>query len=411
MRSVEEQLAIITASTVTPEPVRIAITEALGLRCAERVEGSQPLPGFDQAVIDGFAVRAVDLVDEQGDFVELPVVGEVTAGSQRPVRLQPRQAVRVEAGAPLPNLANAVLPLDWVRPMGRRILPERPVRAGDFVHRAGSDIQPGDVLVDQGTVIGAAQVGLLAAAGRSKVLVYPKPRVSIISYGQELVDIDRDPGLGQVFDVNSYALASAAREAGAEVHRLGIVHGEPRKLRETIEAQLMRSEVVVIAGAVGGAASDQLREALAELGELDVQRVAMHPGSIMGFGQLGPELVPTFLLPANPSAALVSFEVLVRPLIQLIRGQRQTGRRVVQARTIAPIETMPGRRGFIRGQLMRDRETFDFLVDPLGASHGGEPLHLLGSHGLANCLIVVPADSGPIRPGQQVDVMFLSNQS
>lgn len=425
MRSVEEQLALITAAAVTPEPVRIAISEALGLRCAEQVEGTQPIPGFDQAAIDGFAVRSVDIrhalqrgnpEDEEAEPQDirpvLPIVGEVTAGSHRPVRVQPRQAVRVHTGAPLPTLADAVIPLDWVGVHGRRMEPLRPVSPGQFVHKQGSDVQPGDVVVEQGAIIGAAQVGLLAAVGRSKVLVFPRPRLSVMSFGPELVDIDRQPGLGQVYDVNSYALAAAGREAGAQVHRIGIISGEPRRIQETVESQLLRSELVVICGAVGGEASDSLREVLGALGEVDISRVAMHPGSVMGFGQLGPDKVPTFLLPANPSAALVAFEVMVRPLIQLIRGQRQSGRRIVQARTIASIASAAHRRGFIRGQLMRDRETNDFLVDPLGAAtDAGEPLHLLGSHGQANCLIIIPAETTHVAPGHVVDVMFLANRS
>ncbi|WP_426716390.1 gephyrin-like molybdotransferase Glp [Corynebacterium auriscanis] len=431
MRTVEEQLATITAAAVTPEPVRVAISEALGLRCAEQVEGTEHFPGFDQAAIDGYAVRCVDIrqaldptpVDgepsEEGDSADdqparrtaLPIVGEVIAGSHRPVRLQPRQCVRVHAGAPLPTLADAVLPLDWAETQGRRIIPQELLQPGEFVHRKGSDVQPGDVVVEQGSVIGAAQVGLLAGVGRSKVLVYPRPRMAVMAFGQELIDIDREPSLGKIYDVNSYALTAAGREAGAEVHRLGIVGGEPRRMKDIIEGQLIRSEVVVITGAVGGTASEELREVLAELGELEITRVAMHPGSVMGFGTLGADKVPTFLLPANPSAALVAFEVMVRPLIQLIRGQRQSNRRVVQARTIASIESAPHRRGFIRGQLMRDRDTGDFLVDPLGAADGGEPTHLLGSHGRANCLIVVPVDVAHIAPGSVVDVMFLTNRA
>lgn len=433
MRTVEEQLSIISAAAVSPEPVRIAISEALGLRSAERVEGRSPLPGFDQAAIDGYAVRSVDvrqaieaavrreqlpLPVEDGekdagapDAVrpELPVVGEVTAGSLRPVRLQPRQAVKVHTGAPLPTLADAVLPLDWVTTRGRKIKPLEAVASGEFVHRRGSDVQPGDVLLEQGDVIGPAQVGLLAAVGRSKVLVFPRPRLSVCSFGQELVDVDRDPSPGQVHDINSYSLAASGREAGADVYRQGIIAGEPRRLRELVEAQLMRSEILVITGAVGGHASDELRDILAEIGDIEIVRIAMHPGSVLGFGTLGPEAVPTFLLPSNPSAALVAFEVMVRPLIQTIRGQRQATRRTVQARTIAGIESAPGRRGFIRGQLMRDRETRDFLVDPLGASSGGEPTHLLGSHGQANCLVMVDPDVTHIPPGHVVDVMFLGN--
>lgn len=428
MKTVEEQLAAVTAAAVTPEPVRTAISEALGLRCAERVLSEHSVPGFDQAAVDGFAVRAVDVRHilqahtGNGDSPDtgagtavppplLPVVGEVTAGSHRPVRLQPRQAVRVQTGAPLPTLADAVLPLDWVGQAGRRVDPMRPVSPGQFVHRAGSDVQPGDVVIEDGAVIGAAQIGLLAAVGRSKVLVYPRPRLSVLSFGPELVDIDREPSLGQVYDVNSYALAASGREAGADVNRVGVLDGEPRRLGELIESQLIRSEILVIAGGVGGAASDRLREVLVELGEMTVSRVAMHPGSVQGFGTLGADRVPTFLLPGNPAAALVSFEVFVRPLIQILRGRRSTTRRTVTARTIAAIESAPGRTGYLRGQLMRDRGTREFLVDPLGAVGGGEPTHLLGSHGQANCLVVLPGDRTRIEPGEVVDVMFLTNRS
>ena len=156
------------------------------------------------------------------------MVGEVPAGSRQPLRLQPKQAVRVYTGAPLPTLADAVLPLEWSDRGRKRVTSHRPVRSGDFVRRVGDDIQPGDVAVSSGTILGPAQIGLLAAVGRSKVLAYPRPRVTIVSYGKELVDIDREPGLGQVFDVNSYSLAAAAKEAGADVQRVGIAAGEPR---------------------------------------------------------------------------------------------------------------------------------------------------------------------------------------
>ena len=163
--------------------------------------------------------------------------------------------------------------------------------------------------------------------------------------GGELVDISRTPGNGQVYDVNSYALAAAGRDAGAEVNRVGIVDTEPKELREIVEGQLNRAEVVVIAGAVGGAAAEGVRSVLRQLGEMEVTRIAMHPGSVQGFGQLGPDGVPVFLLPANPVSALVVFEVMVRPLIRLSLGKRQPMRRVVQARTLSPIASVAGPQG------------------------------------------------------------------
>lgn len=418
MRSVEEQQAIVTAAAVAPRPVRVAISEAQSLLCAEEVITERPLPGFDQAAIDGYAVRSVDVlnaasnVDEEGNPapVVLPVVGEVKAGSYQPIRLQPHQAVRVDTGAPMPTLADAVLPLDWVGGTAARIHVDRPVRSGDYVRRAGDDVQPGDVAVRAGTIIGAAQVGLLAAVGRDKVLVHPRPRLSVLSVGEELVDIDRTPGVGHVYDVNSYALAAAARDAGADVNRVGIVDPDPKRLREVVEGQLIRSEIVVIAGAVGGEASEVVREALAELGDLHVDRVGMHPGSVQGFGQLGRDEVPTFLLPANPVSSLVVFEVMVRPLIRIALGRRQVMRRIISARTITPITSIPGRTGYLRGQLMRDESTGDYLVRALGGAPGGSS-HLLASLAEANCLVIVEPEVTEIRAGDPVDVAFLAQRN
>src|ERR671926_524515 len=324
VRSVDEQLARVLDTAVRPAPVRVAITDAQGLLCEEEVVAQRSLPGFDQAAVDGYAVRSVDVTEVP---VILPVVGE----------------------------------------------------------------------------IGAAQVGLLAAVGRAKVRVHPRPRLSILSVGEELVDIDRTPGVGQVYDINSYSLAAAARDAGAEVHRVGIVSSDPSRLREAVESRLLVSEIVVVTGAVGGATGEQMCGALAELGPLDVERVAMHPGSVQGFGRLGAESVPTFLLPSNPMSALVVFEVVVRPLIRLALGKRNPHRRTITARLLSPVTSTAGRRGVLRGQLLRDPDTAEYLVQPLGTSGA----HLLASLAEANCLILVDADTTEVPMGEQVAVSFL----
>ncbi len=418
MRSVEEQQARVQAAAVAPRPVQVAIAEAQGLMCAEEVVTQRPLPGFDQAAIDGYAVRSVDVLGSGGDSaaeagaagqLSLPVISSIEAGARTPTRLQPKQAVRVQTGAPMPTLADAVLPLRWTDGGGSRVKVLRGVRSGAYVRRAGDDVQPGDVAVRAGTVIGPAQVGLLAAVGRERVLVHPRPRLSVMSVGGELVDISRTPGNGQVYDVNSYALAAAGRDAGAEVSRVGIVDNDPTKLREAVEGQLSRSEVVVIAGAVGGVAAEAVRAVLSELGDMEVTRIAMHPGSVQGFGQLGTDRVPVFLLPANPVSALVVFEVMVRPLIRLSLGKRQPMRRVIRARTLAPIESVRGRKGYLRGQLMRDQDTGEYLVQALGGLPGGSS-HLLATLAEANCLVIVPGEAEQVRTGESVDVAFLAQR-
>jgi molybdopterin molybdotransferase len=406
VRSLDEQLGRVLDAAVRPAPVRVAISEAQGMLCAEEVVAQRSLPGFDQAAVDGYAVRSVDVTEVP---VTLPVVGEIAAGSRQPLRLQPGQAVRVATGSALPALADAVVPLGDTEDgvvHAPRVTVVRAVPSKAFVRRVGEDVQTGDVAVRPGAVIGAAQVGLLAAVGRAKVRVHPRPRLSILSVGEELVDIDRTPGVGHVYDINSYSLAAAARDAGAEVHRVGIVSSDPSRLREAVESRLLVSEIVVVTGAVGGATGEQLSGALAELGPLDVERVAMHPGSVQGFGRLGADSVPTFLLPSNPISALVVFEVLVRPLIRLALGKRNPHRRTITARLLSPVTSTAGRRGFLRGQLLRDPDTAEYLVQPLGTSGA----HLLASLAEANCLILVDADTTEIAMGEQVAVSFLAQR-
>ncbi|MFD9705121.1 gephyrin-like molybdotransferase Glp [Lentzea sp. NPDC059081] len=407
MRSVDEQLARVIAAAVRPAPVRVAISESQGLLCAEEVVAERALPGFDQAAVDGYAVRSVDVSGANANPVQLPVVGEIPAGSRQPRRLQPGQAVRIATGAPLPTLADAVVPLGYTDGHQAKVTVNRSVPSAGFVRRTGEDVQTGDVAVRRGASIGAAQVGLLAAVGRNKVLVHPRPRVSVISLGEELVDVDRTPGQGQVYDVNSYALAAAARDAGAEVSRVGIMSADPRRLREVVEGRLLLSEIVVVAGGVGGTVGDEVKAALAELGDMDVGRVAMHPGSAQGFGRLGPDAVPTFLLPANPMSALVVFEVLVRPLIRAALGKKNPYRRAVSARLLSPLQSTKGRRGFVRGQLLRDADNGEFLVQPLGTSGS----HLLASLAEANCLVMVDEDVTEISVGDEVLVSFLAQKS
>jgi molybdopterin molybdotransferase len=406
MRPVDEQLRKVIAAAVRPAPVRVAISEAQGLLCAEEVVAERALPGFDQAAVDGYAVRSVDVSSAGVEPIELPVVGEIPAGSRQPRRLQPGQAVRIATGAPLPTLADAVVPASYTDGHDARVTVSQPVPSAAFVRRTGEDVQPGDVAVRKGSAIGSAQVGLLAAVGRDKVLVHPRPRVSILAVGDELVDVERTPGPGQVYDVNSYALAAAARDAGADVSRVGIAGGGAQRLREIVEGRLLLSEIVVVAGGIGGSSGEDIHAALSELGNIDVTRVAMHPGSVQGFGRLGPDLVPTFLLPSNPMSALVVFEVLVRPLIRTALGKRNAQRRVVPARLLSPIVSTKGRRGYLRGQLLRDTKTEEYLVQPLGTSGA----HLLASLAEANCLIQVDEETTEVAVGDDVQVTFLAQR-
>ncbi|MBN9112836.1 MAG: molybdopterin molybdotransferase MoeA [Pseudonocardia sp.] len=407
MRSVDEQLQRVLAAAVRPAPVRVAIADAHGLRSAESVSVSRPLPGFDQAAIDGYAVRSVDLVGaSEGAPVSLPVVGEIPAGSRQPLRLQPGQAVRVVAGAPLPTLADAVLPSDHTDSGSARIAVHRAVPSAVFVRRIGEDVQPGDVAVNRDEIIGTAQVAMLAAAGRGQVLVHPKPRVSVLAVGDELVDVSRGAGAGQVPDVCTHAIAAAAREAGAAVSRLRLVRADVREVRSALEDMLPFSEILVVCGAVAGRPGAELRSAFDGIGEIDDTRVAMHPGSSQGFGVVGRDAVPTFLFPSHPATALLLFEVLTRPLVRLGLGLEDPHRRVLQARLTSPVVSRKGRRGYVRGRLLREQGSGDYLLQPLGTSG----THLLTSLAEANGLLIVPDDVEDLTVDEQVSVAFLSNR-
>ena len=176
-----------------------------------------------------------------------------------------------------------------------------------------------------------------------------------------------------------------------------------------VEAQLIRSEIVVLCGSVGGEASRAVVEALSDLGDLEISRIAMHPGSVQGFGLLGRDEIPTFWLPANPVSALVTFEVMVRPLIRIALGKRQPMRRTVSARTVGPIVSVAGRTGYLRGQLMRDERSGEYLVQVIGESDSGTS-HLLAELADANCLIVVDEDTEELETGDRVEVMFLAQR-
>lgn len=170
---------------------------------------------------------------------------------------------------------------------------------------------------------------------------------------------------------------------------------------------MMRSEIIVISGAVGGSGAEEIRRVLSDLGDIDTTRVAMHPGSVQGFGLLGDHQIPVFLLPSNTVSALVIFEMFIRPVVRLSLGKRNAQRRTVKARALNYVGSKLGRRGFIRARLMRDAETQDYLVEALGGADG-TPAHLLAGLSEANAMIKIPENAADVRPGDIVEVIFLS---
>lgn len=403
LRSVDEHLRRVLADLRVPEPIELALLDAQGLLCAEDVLASAPLPGFDNSAMDGYAVRASDTAAATEDEpVVLPVVGDIPAGSRAPRAVSQGICLRIMTGAPMPSGADAIVPVEWTDGGVARVRITRPTEAGAYVRRVGEDIRTGELAVAAGTPIGPAQVGLLAAVGRERVLVRPKPRVVVLSTGSELVDVGRRPSIGEIIDSNGYALAAAARDAGAEVYRAGIVPDDHARLLDVLEGQISRADLIVTSGGVSAGAFDVVKETLKELGTVDFTRVAMQPGMPQGFGTLGADGTPIFCLPGNPVSALVSFEVFVRPAVRLMLGKRRLVRRTVKAVAMTSFSSSQGRRQYRRGLLHREADG-SYSVEPVG----GAGSHLLAGLAQSNCLIVIDEEVTEVSEGELVTVVPL----
>jgi len=401
LRTVEHHLGEILGAVNTPEPIELAVLDAQGLLCAELVTSERALPSFDQAGLDGYAVRSVDVATATVETpVALHVVGESTAGSGEITAIGPGLAQKVAVGAMMPAGADIVVPAAWTDQGLARVAVYAALAPGSYVRRIGDDVATGDVAVQVGTPIGPAQISLLAAVGRERVAVRPRPRIAVLCAGDELVDVGRIAGPGQQVDVNSYALAAAARDAGAEAYRAGIMPNDRRRMVELLEGQMLRSDVVLIAGTFANGGPDLLQEALAELGGLAFTQVAMHPGPVHAFGRLGPEGVPVICVPGEPVAALVAFEVFVRPAIRLMLGKLQLFRRTVQAVAAEQLLSPLGYRQYLHGQVMRHPDG-GYVVEPIGDGDQA----MLARMARANCLIVVDEDVTEVAAGGLVTVM------
>ena len=402
VRSVDEHLTAVLDSIGAIAPIELPLLEAQGLLLAENVVTDVPLPGFDNSAMDGYAVRAVDTRNASDEHpVELPVVGDVVAGTKNRNGMGPGLAMRIMTGAPIPAGADAVIPLEMTDRGLARVAINAPVRSGECVRRAGEDLAAGAPALSAGSAIGPQQIALLAAIGRDRVLARPRPRVVVISTGSELIEVGHQPAFGEVTDSNSYLLAAAARDAGANSYRAGIIPDDHSKLLDVLESQLLRADVLITTGGVSMGAFDIVKQALSDLGTVDFLRVAMQPGRPQGFGHLG-DNVPIFCLPGNPVSALVSFEVFVRPAIRKLLGKRQLQRATVQAVAIERVESPAGVRQYRRGVLHREANgtySVSFV--------GGPGSHLIASMASANCLVVIDESVTEVVAGSRVTVIPL----
>jgi molybdopterin molybdotransferase len=397
---VEEHLEAILAMLPTPEPIELRTADGLGLILAETATCSVSLPSTDNSAMDGYAVVADDLTTaSRAEPVRLVVSGEVVAGSSELPTVARGACVRIMTGAPIPPGADAVVPVEVTVDDEDGVEFHLPVRAGEHIRRAGEDLVPGQELVAAGRRISPADVALLSAAGISRVVCLPAPRVVIMSTGDELVPADREPAPGRIRDSNGPMLAAMVRATGGIPFVTGAVPDDHAALTEAFESNLGHADLFVCTGGASAGTRDLLADVIGALGEVQAVKVAMRPGMPQIRGRIGS--TPVIGLPGNPVSSFVSFEVFVRPAIRALQGRRDVHRPTVVARAAEPLRAPAHKRGYLRVRLARDGASWS--VRPTGAQGS----HLITSIAQADGLAVVPEALTEVRVGDEVRVMLL----
>lgn len=394
MLTVEEALAQILAFVRPLEREVVDVVSALGRVLAEDIVSGREIPPWPNSSMDGYALRAVD----SGAGAALRIVEHIAAGRMPTRRLVVGEAARIFTGAPLPEGADAVVPQEDVDAAGDRVALRGRVAPGAYVRVAGEDVRVGDRVLEIGHVLGAAEVGLLATLGRTLARVYRRPRVAILSTGDEIADLGATPRAGQIPNTNTYSLWAQVLEAGGAPLSLGVA---PDRL-DAIEERVRRAadaDVIVSSAGVSVGDHDHVRDALERAGaRLHLWQVSMRPGKPITFGSLGRR--PIFGLPGNPVSAMVTFELFVRPALLTLAGRRRVTRARLVCRALERIDNPGSRRGYLRVTLSQ-------LNGGFGARLTGEQgSAILRSMVLADGLAVVSGDTS-VEAGKDVEVILL----
>jgi molybdopterin molybdotransferase len=400
-----EYLTGLLAGVRPLRPLDLALLDAHGRVLVSDVTAARALPAYDTAAIDGYAVRAEDLVGAApGSPVRLPVVGDLRAGSWQPSRALPGACFAVAAGAPLPTGADAVVPAAWTDHGLAHLEISQALGREAYVRRAGSELAAGTLLASAGDRVTAGLVGQFAAAGITSVTVRPKPRVAVVATGDELVDAGHPSAAGHVVDANSYAITAAARDAGAQAIRAGIAGDDPELLRDVLEDNARRSDLVVVTGGTGGGPGDAVRSLLGPDGSVEFVELPLYPTAVLGYGTIGADETPIVCLPGDPASALIGFEVLGRPVLQRLAGAEPVYRPAVKANLAEPVSSPAGLREF-RAASVAERRGGGYTVRPLA----GGP-HELGGLAEANGLLVLGERITSAPAGTTVDVLLLDRR-
>jgi molybdopterin molybdotransferase len=373
---------------LAPLPVReVGLADALGCVLADDIAAAEDLPPFANSAMDGFAVRGADLAG---------------AGEDAPAALKiAGAAVRIMTGGALPPGADTVVPVEQTAVDGDTVLVRLDPGPGRFVRQAGEDVRQGTVVLERGRVLDPAAVGMLASVGRKAVPVHPRPRVTVVSTGDELVDPGDPLGPGQIRDSNSWLLVAQSRAAGVEAFRCGRLADDPEALRRGFALAAADGDFVLTSGGVSVGDRDYTKQVLAELGDVRSFRVAMQPGMPQAFGVAAG--TPLYGLPGNPVSCFVVFETLVRPALRRLAGHPddRLDRPRVVARLGEPVRSPAGKVSFLRVRLEVGDEG---LVAGLTGNQGSG---VLSSCVAADGLAVVPAEHRELPAGSPVQVVLL----
>jgi len=394
---IDEARRLVLGAVTPSEPEPVVLDAALARVLGEDVSAEQSVPAFDNSAMDGFAVRAQDVSHAGGSSpVLLGVIDESRAGAPARARLKAGQAIAISTGAMLPPGADAVVPVEDTSRHDGRVEVRAAAPAGRHVRRAGEDIRAGDTVLERGTRLGAAELGVLASLGRASIECAPAPRLSVLVSGDELAAPGQPLRAGAVHDSNSVTIGALARGDGADVVRSATVPDDPQATTKALAAAVADVEVAVICGGVSVGAHDHIRPSLDALGARSVfWGLALRPGHPTWFGTLGTTLV--FGLPGNPVSAMVTFVLLVRPALHALLGVPARTPRLTAVMD-CDYEKPAGRAHAVRCRITAREDGWH--AEPTG--HQGS--HVLSSMLAADALALLPSDSVAVRAGERVAI-------
>ena len=390
--SISAARAMVMAQVVPLDAEEIDALRAEGRVLAADLSAPEDVPDLPKSAMDGYALRAADGLRPRR------VVAELTAGTQPGLRIGPGEAARIMTGAPMPEGADAMIPVELTEERNGLLSIQRELKPGDYVHPVGQDIACGQPVLACGTLIGAADVGLLATIGLTRVAAFRRPHVAVLATGDEVVEPAAPRPAGAVRDSNRYALMAAAREAGCVAISLGIAPDDDAGQRAAILRGLEHADVLLTSGGVSMGTRDLIKPILAEIGTIHFGRINFKPGKPTTFATVGDKLI--FGLPGYPVSSLVSFEIFVRPALRALQGDARPERPTVQAKISAPIRPSPDRPEYQRvGLSWREGAVW-------AASTGGQGSSRLLSLRGANGLLLVPAGDELLPVGTQLEAII-----